>query len=47
MKLRKLSGEPVRTENAIWQFPFRNLEEVIAKVESLFFARRPKVAESV
>ena len=32
-RLRRLSGKPVGTlQNAIWQFPFRNLEEVIRKM---------------
>ena len=36
-----LSGKPVGTlTNAIWQFPFRNLEEVIQQDEPLFLARR-------
>ena len=36
-----LSSKPLGTlQNAIWQFPFRNLGEIIAQGRSLFFARR-------
>lgn len=40
-----VGGKPVGTlENAIWQFPFRNLEEVIRKVNRYSSLGAPKLA---
>jgi glycosyltransferase involved in cell wall biosynthesis len=41
-----LSGKPLGTlKNAIWQFPFRNLEEVIRKMNRYSSLGVPKLAE--
>jgi glycosyltransferase involved in cell wall biosynthesis len=41
----KLSGKPLGTlNNAIWQFPFRNLEEVIRKMNRYSSLGAPKLA---
>ena len=40
-----MSGKPVGTlTNAIWQFPFRNLEEVIKKMNRYSSLGAPKLA---
>jgi len=40
-----LSGKPIGTlQNAIWQFPFRNLEEVITKMNRYSSLGAPKLA---
>jgi len=40
-----LSGKPLGTlENAVWQFPFRNLEEVIKKMNRYSSLGAPKLA---
>jgi glycosyltransferase involved in cell wall biosynthesis len=40
-----LSGKPIGTlRNAIWQFPFRNLEEVIRKMDRYSSLGAPKLA---
>jgi len=40
-----LSGKPLGTlENAVWQFPFRNLEEVVKKVNRYSTLGAPKLA---